>query len=909
MAQRWWVSALVSLLYPRDYVARYGPELAAAMAAAYVRERQRGAGRLRILTHLFTDALRSAVLVRRDARRVVRARPLHSQGDPLMRTVLYELRFSVRALRRSPLFAVLIVAAFAIAIGANATIFSVVNGVLLRPLPYRDPSRLLLLHEGLAAVRERFGFSAPDYVAFRAGSRSYESMAAFRTVEYELSGVDRPERIPALRMSAALLDVLGVAPASGRAFTDAEEAARHPVALLSDGLWRRAFRADPSIVGRAIVLDRRPYTIIGVMPSSFVFPHRGTALNNVPAQVFVPMAFSDVELRAFGAMYNNSVVARLRPGITQSQAESEGAALAREIGARLYPPELREVGGALHVMVAPLHEAVTGNVKPVILLLLATVGVVLLIACADIACVLLARAGLRRRELALRTALGATRGRLVAATLLEIGVLAMAGGAAGLLLAWWAQRLILASPLPVRSAADIAIDARVVLFTTGISLLAALVCGVVPALGGAARQSGEALKDGDRLGTSSLRQRRLFSGLVIAQFACALVLLASGSLLMRSFAKLLATNPGIDGANVITAAVDLPAASYPSGAEVRSFYVRLVTALRQVPGVAQASAATDLPLSVRERRVFVIELPPPATAPLPRVIANDWVMGRYFESVGIHLLRGRTIGDEDTIGSEPVVVINETMARRYWPGEDALGRRIAWGNAQTHGPWMRIVGIVGDVKQAGLAAPTEPGTWQPWAQLPDGLIGGHVTGVFRGMKLMVRAHVPPSSLIPAIREQVGALDPSLPLTGIRTLDEVVGASAATQRFNAWVLGGFGLVALALASLGVGGVLAISVSRRAREIGVRVALGAHSRDVIAMIVREGLVLILAGLAIGLPCALAATRLLRTLLFDTAPHDPVAFTVAAAILSVVGLVACLAPAVRASRVDPLVALRVD
>jgi len=396
---------------------------------------------------------------------------------------------------------------------------------------------------------------------------------------------------------------------------------------------------------------------------------------------------------------------------------------------------------------------------------------------------------------------------------------------------------------------------------------------------------------------------------VTAQFACAVVLLAAGGLLIKSFVKLMGVDPGIDASRAVSAATSLPAGSYRGGADVRRFYVQLLERVSRLPGVTAAGAATDLPLSVRERRVFTIENPSEASRALGRTVANDWVMGNYFEAVGVRVLRGRALSDADTLTSEPVVVVNETLAKRYWPGEDPVGRRIAWGLESNHQPWMRVVGVIGDIKQAGLAAPTEPETWQPWLQMPDQILGSTIVGVFRSMKLMVRAQVPPTTLVPAIRQEVRALDPALPVTGVQTLEEIVGASASSQRFNAALLGGFAGVALLLAAVGVGGVLAISVSRRTQEIGIRLALGADAVSVIRMVTRQGMTLVAAGLAIGLPLAFAAARLLRALLFETAPYDAVAFAAAAAALVVVAFLACAVPAIRASRVSPVTALRID
>ncbi|HET7697333.1 MAG TPA: ABC transporter permease [Vicinamibacterales bacterium] len=894
-----WIAALLRL-YPRACRERYGDELAEAMRACVRRERAAGRRAPLIAVRLLIDAASAGLLIRGD-----RA----STGDPAMRTMLYDLRHSLRLLRRAPLFSALVVATLALAIGANTAIFSVVNGVLLRPLPYTEPDRLVLLYERIPGATEPFGFSAPDLAAFRERARSYTSLAAFRSVEFELSGIDQPERIAAARISASLMDVLGVAPALGRTFTAAEDTGRQPVAILSDGLWRRTFGGDAAVLGRSVSLDRRAYTIVGVMPPQFSFPNRGPRLNNVPAEIFVPISFSDAQLRAFGAMFNNSVVARLAPGVTVPQANAEAGTIAAQIVAQVYPAELREMGLNVGATATPMREEVVGNVRRLLIVLLAAVGVLLLIACADIACLMLTRAAARTREMAIRTALGAGRGRVMRLVLIETGVLAAAGGAAGLGVAWLVKRALLgpvSGGLP--RAAEIALDGRVLAFTAAASICAALVCGLLPAFESSRHQSSRALKESGRSATGGLRQRRIFSVLVAAQFACAVVLLASGALLIRSFARLVATDPGFPTDRVVSVSTSLPQRSYPDAAGVRTFYARLFERVAALPGVSAVGASTELPLSVRERRVFTVENPAPAV-PASGGVANDWVTGQYFEALGARVMRGRALGPADTQTSEPVVVINETLARKYFPGEDPVNRRLAWGGVKNHGPWMRIVGVIGDVKQAGLARETEPQTWQPWAQLPDAVVANNPTGLFRTLNLMVRTNVPPLSMVPAIRGEVRQLDPALPVTGVQTLDEIVGASASAQRFNAAVLGGFAGAALLLAAVGIAGVLAISVAQRRQEIGIRLALGAQPRRVTGMIVREGMVLVAAGLAIGLPAAFAAARLLRSLLFETAPHDAVSFVAAAIVLCAVAAVACAVPAVRASRVDPVTALRID
>jgi predicted permease len=909
-AEPWWIRALLRV-YPCDDRLRHGDEIAAAIRACLERERRAGAHPTLTSARLVLDALRA---------RVDRSPLAHPHapfaspapagpGDPLMRSMIDDVRHAARRLRRAPLFSTLVIATLALAIGANTAIFSVVNGVLLRALPYPAPDRLVLLYESVGTM-DPFGFSAPDLMGFQERTRSYENLAAYRTVEFELSGVDQPERITAAKISASLMDVLGVSPALGRAFTAAEDSGRQPAAILTDGFWRRKFGADRSIVGKAVTLDRRPYTVVGVMPAGFTFPNRGPRLNNLPADLYVPISFTDVELRGFGMMFNNTVVARLKPGVTVEQARGEAAAIARQLVAEIYPAQLREMGFAPSATALPMRNEVVGNVSRMLYVLFAAVGVVLLIACADIACLMLTSAAAREREMAIRAALGAGRWRVMRLVLIETALLAVAGGSAGLALAWWGHRALLAAaPALIPRAQEIAFDPRVLGFTLAASIAAALICGLLPALESSRQESGSALKEGGRSATRSIRQRRIFAALVTLQFACAVVLLAAGGLLIRSFVRLMATEPGFQPGSVISAAVDLPAATYRDGASVRGFYLRLIERVGSLPGVTAAGAATDLPLTVRERRVFTVENPAPSTISLSHTVANDWVMGGYFEALGVRIVRGRALSSSDTLTSEPVIAVNETLAKRYWPGEDPIGRRLAWGGPNNHGPWMRVVGVIGDIKQAGLAAPTEPATWQPWTQVPDGALGATVTGFYRGMKLMVRTQGPPSSLVPAIRQEVRALDPALPVTGVQTLDDIVGASAAPQRFNAELLGGFAGVALLLAAVGVGGVLAISVSRRTQEIGIRLALGAEPSTVVVMIVRQGMMLVAAGLVIGLPCAFAAARLLRTMLFETAPHDLVAFTSATVVLCLVALAACAAPALRASRVSPVNALRID
>src|SRR5262245_2431739 len=522
-----WIAALVRL-YPRAYRERHGAELASAMRACAARERNGGASRLGIAVQLAADAAASAFLVRRDLRRLAaRASQFtpRASGDPLMQSLVYDLRYALRHLVRAPLFSALIVATLALAIGANTAIFSVVNGVLLRALPYHEPDRLVVLYEGVVPGQPPFGFSAPDYAGFRDRAGSFDGLEAFRSVEYELSGVDQPERISGARISASLFAVLGTPLPLGRAFTAEEDAGQQPVAILSNGLWRRKFGADRAIVGKSLTLDRRAYTVVGVTPPYLTFPNRGPSMNNVPADVYVPISFSAAELGAFGMMYNNTVLGRLKPGVTPAQAWAESDALGKRLVAELYPAELRELGGSITIPVVPLLDDVIGGIRRILVVLLAAVGVVLLIACADIACLMLTRAAARGREMAIRTALGAGRGRLMRLVLIETAVLAALGGAFGLALAWWAaQALLGAAPAAVPRASEVTFDVRVLAFTFAVAAVAAFACGLFPAFESSRRDSGTALKEGGRSGTESVRQRRIFAGLVTAQFACAVVL-------------------------------------------------------------------------------------------------------------------------------------------------------------------------------------------------------------------------------------------------------------------------------------------------------------------------------------------------------------------------------------------------
>ena len=918
MAERsFLLSRLLLRLLPSDVRRDREEEFHAACAACLEREAARlgPAGLAYCIARLTVDACVAAVLSRIDARRSARIAAPHApaapQGDSRMASLWQDVRYAVRTLGRAPTFSAVAILTLAVTIGAITAIFSVVNGVLLRSMPFADPGRLAILYEAIPkALPGPIGFSAPDYVGFEQRARSFSGVAAFGNKEYELSGITQPERVTAARVSATLFDVLGVQPRIGRAFTRDEDLGRVPVAILSDGLWRRSFGADATIVGRAVVLDRQAFTVLGVMPPTFVFPNRGPIFNNLPADLYVPISFTRDELGAFGSMYNNTVVGRLAPGVTVAQADAEARAVAEQMTKEIYPAALQQMGLTLSASVVPLRDETVGRVETLLYVLLAAVGVVLLIACADLANLMLTRAAGRQREMAVRTALGAARSRIARQVLVEAGLLAAAGGLLGVPLAYWGTRtLVRLAPDTLPRLHEIGLDGRVLAFAAAASIVTALLCGVLPAIESSRRPGGHTLKDGGRASTPGSRQRRMFGTLVIVQFALAVVLLVAGGLLIRSFSRLMSVNPGFRPEHVQALQTNLPASAYPTAQDVRGFYHRLMERIEHLPGVAAAAAATDLPLAVRERRAVTLESQPPESAAVPHAVAHDWTIGRYFDALGITLIRGRFLSDLDTPTSEPVIAINETMAKRFWPGRDPLGQRIAWGGSANHGAWMRIVGIVGDVKQGPLNTQTEMQTYQPWAQVDDDSIAENVTGALRSMTVIVRGTTDPSTLAAAVRAQVHDLDPSLPVGQVRMLPDIVSASAGPQRFNTVILGSFAATALLLAALGIGGVLATSVSRRTQEIGVRMALGAQRGDLLRLVIGQGMALALAGLVIGGPAAFILSRFMSTLLFEISPRDPITFAAVSALLVAVALLACYIPARRATRVDPMIALRYE
>jgi putative ABC transport system permease protein len=815
-----------------------------------------------------------------------------------VRGLLREVRHAARALRRAPALSLAAVVTLALGIGATTAIFSVVSAVLLRPLPYPDSDRLLAVWVAWEGS-DRSGLSPAEYLDYRASVPAFRHLGIWAGSTAIVSG-EEPRTVQAAYASADLFPALGVAPALGRTFTAEEDRpSGDAVAVVSHGFWRTWLGGSPDAVGRRIVVDGEPRTIVGVMPAGFALP--GDVAAGQETQLYLPTGLDPALIDDRGSHFL-SAVARLRPGV--SPAEALGALRTRAAASVAefpddYPEDMRFTAGG-----APLREDVLGAIRRPLLLLLGAVTLLLLVACANVAGLLLSRGEERRRELAVRAALGASRIRLTGAVLVESVLLSLVGGAAGVALALWGTETLLAlRPAELPSLGEAGVDARVLAFALAAALFAGVACGLAPAASVVGRGLADALGGGR--GDLGRPRQRLRGALVVAQVAVTLVLLAGAGLLARSLAGMLAVDPGYATRGVLAVQLGLPSGDYAEAPRVLAFYRDLLPRLRGLPGVLHAGAVSNLPLETTLGDLnFEIEgrpVPPGARSP-----AADWqvVTPGYFEAMGIPVLRGRSITDADHENAPGAVVINERMAREHWPGEDPLGRRFTLGGGAGPGV-VEVVGVAGDVRHAGLDAEPRPEMYLPHAQFRFWDDGGPLLG----MDVVIRSAADPAELTRAIAREVHAVDPGVPVDEVQTIERVVAASVAGPRFAAILAGSFSVLALVLAGVGLYGLVAYAAARRVREVGLRIAVGARGADVVRLLVGEALRLVGLGLVAGLPAALLGTRLLERLLFGVAPGDPLTLGAVAAVVIAVGAGAGLVPAARAARIPPLRALQAE
>ncbi|HSB12362.1 MAG TPA: ABC transporter permease [Blastocatellia bacterium] len=811
-----------------------------------------------------------------------------------MEAILRDLRYGVRVLAKKPGFAAVAVLTLALGIGANTAIFSLVNAVLLRPLPFKNPDQLVLIKESLP----RLGWldlstAAAEYLDYEERNQVFDQIAGFTDQSLNLTGQGEPQRVQAARVSAALFPMLGVQPSQGRTFTEEEDqTGSSNVVILSDGLWQRHFGSDHAVVGRVVRLDDRPFTVIGVMPARFQFPYTWTTFSK-PAELWIPLALTDQERKTRASDFQYGAIGRLRPGITLAQAQADIDAVAARFQDE--HPEIYSDVQIVAKVVSLKADAVKG-VKTFLWILLGAVGLVLLIACANLANLLLARAVTRQKEIAIRCALGAGTGRIVRQLLTESLLLSLIGGCCGLLVAAWTMdSLMKFGPQDVPRLQDAGLDSQVLGFTALVSVLTGLLFGLAPAIQSSRLNLNEILKDA--AGRSSLGRdgSGMRSALVIFETASALVLLIGAGLLLNSFARLLRVPPGFDPDGVVIAQTALPTAHYQKTQQLKTTQKQILERLASLPGVQAAGATTNLPL-VGDRGIgFEIE---GDDANVVNTAYNAWVSNDYFRALGIPLRNGRSFTDDDREDTQPVVAVNETMQRRFWPGGDVIGKRVKWGGWGDS--WLTIVGVVADVKVSTLEAETRPAIYMPIFQMPRAR---------SNVIYVVRTSTDDGNLIAALRREIRAVDSELPVYDVRTMNQVMAESVSTRRFSMMLLAVFAVSALLLAAIGLYGVMSYSVTARTREIGIRMALGAARRDVLRMVVAGGMMLALAGVVVGLAASLALTPLMKTLLFEVSATDPLTFASIAVLLTVVALLACWIPARRATGLDPMIVLRYE
>jgi putative ABC transport system permease protein len=807
-----------------------------------------------------------------------------------METLIKDIRYGIRGLWKRPGFTAVAVLTLALGIGANTAIFSVVNAVLLKPLQFRDPDRLVMIWEDATFAGFPRNTPAPaNYVDWKTQTQSFEDIAASAESTFNLTGDGDPERVTAYKVTANFFPLFGVPPALGRGFTaDDDRPGAQKVAVLSHALWQTRYGSDPQIVNRDIQLDGEKHTVIGVMPAGFQFFESDVRL-------WVPLALNAEGYANRGGHYLK-VVARMKPGVTMDQAQADLAAVMARIG-KDHPQQTFD--GKLGAFVMPLREQLTGDVRSSLVVLLVAVACVLLIACANVAGLLLARAVSRRREIALRIALGASRQRVVRQLLTESLLLSAAAGIIGSILAYWSfaflHKLI---PEQMALLTSLTLDTRILLFTLLISLGTGVIFGLVPALQSAKVDLNEALKQSTRVTSSG----RLRSALIVFEVAASVVLLVGAGLLIQTLFQLFNQYSVLQPEQVLTMRTVLPRTKYTEPQQRQAFYEQVLDRVEHLPGVVAAGYTTSIPLVWKGGTSGFV--PEGITTPIPGMAydANHReVSAGYLQAMNIPLRQGRYFDQRDNENSMRVAIINETMARQYWPGQNVLGRRFNIGDPND-GEWMEIIGIVADVRQMGLDEPVKAEMYVPYRQVTD-------WPGFVPRDLAIRTSGDTSNVVGAVRQIIREVDPDQPISNIATMSEVLGVEAEQRRMGMIMLAAFAGLALLLASLGIYGVLAYFVTQHTNEIGVRIALGANRRNILALVLKKGMGLTLLGVAIGLAAAFALTRLMSSLLFGVKAFDPLTFVAVPLLLATVALLACWIPARRATKVDPMVALRYE
>jgi putative ABC transport system permease protein len=841
-----------------------------------------------VLEELNAPELLAAELKRGERRVPQNPVVLGAEGKTnLMSDIGQDLRYALRMLLKNPGFASVAILALALGIGANTAIFSVDNTVLLQPLPYKNPKELVMVWENATHL----GFpkdtpSPANFLDWRGQNTVFTGMAAMARKNFNLTGVGEPERLDGRRVSANLFDLLGVQPRLGRGFLPQEDTPGTHVVILSHGLWQRRFGSDPRIIGQALNLNGESYSVVGGMPPGVGVPRGG----NWKDQLWVPIAFPSED--AWSRAHYLEVIARIKPGVTLKQAQAEMETIAAHL-AQQYPETNLRIG----TVVSPLHEEVVGDIRPALLVLLGAVGFVLLIACANVANLLLARAAVRQKEIALRLALGASRSRLTRQFLTESVLLAMLGAAAGLIFAVAGLRILKTFiPDMISQAGSIGIDAKVLIFTALVAVITGLIFGLAPAAQAFNFNLNETLNEGGREGAGGSKGARLRGLLVIAEVAVSFVLLIGAGLLINSFIHLRNLDPGFRADHLLTAKIDLPEVKYPDQEHRTPFLDEVLRRVSALPGVQSAAIANNLPLTYNGNSMYIaVEgIPDPPIDQQLDVIYRAIGPG-YFSTMGIPLVRGRDFTDQDTAETSNTVVVSEKLAQHFWPAQDPIGKRLKPGLSDSG--WREVIGVVKDVRQNDFIAAPKMQMYMSYRQLKD----------LAPNALVVRTRVEPMSLATPLRNAVWSVDKDQPVSNIDTMENIVAGAVARQRFSTMLLGIFATLALVLAAVGIYGVMSYSVAQRTREIGIRMALGARRGDVLRMTVQQGLKLVVMGVAIGLVAAFVLTRVMTSLLFGISATDPVTFVSISLMLMSVAMFASYIPALRATKVDPMVALR--